>query len=180
MVKKTLTRKKSSKRQKTKHTRRVRHARRVTRRVRRLRHARRRRNLKGGGVDETTLERLYPDVPRIIASIKNNPLYADALNNSDGSNEDNFRIIYNVLTQQIAEYSQNALENIRRARENRQRPPLKPTLEVSWRDSDGVPKSSTFNLDYRGGLDISMPNKAQDRFTIYTPDAPQVQQQNMV
>jgi hypothetical protein len=128
-----------------------------------------------------TLDRLYPDVARIIASIKNNPDYADALNNSDGSDEDNFRIIHNVLTQQTLEYTQRVRENRQRVRENRERlPPLnKPTLEVSWRDGDGVPKSSTFYLD-RGDLDISMPNKDQVRFTIYRPDAPQVQQEVMV
>ena len=157
MVKRTFRRRKSGKRRAIKKTRR-------TRRVRRS-HGRRR-TIKGGGVNVSTLERLYPDVPRIIESIKNNPRYAEALNNSDGSDEDNFRIIYNVLTQHTLE--------------NRQLRIRRPDLVVSWSDSDGIPKSSTFYLD-RSNLDISMPNKAQNRLTIYTPDdAPQQQQQVMM
>jgi len=160
MVKKTFRRKKSSKRQK---------ARRTTRRTRRIRRTRqRRRNLKGGGVDETTLEMLYPDVPRLIASIKTYPRYANALNNSDGSNEDNFRIIYNTLTQTDLASRQQVLRN--RARRPLENIEMRiTTLPVSWKDDDGIPKSITFYLD--GGLVVSMPNKPDARHRIYTPDA---------
>ena len=126
-----------------------------TRRVRRTRRrTHRRRTIKGGGyVVPETLNMLYPDLPKIIASVKNIPRYADALNNGDGSNEDTFRIIYN-------EFSQHALEN-RQQRLNR------PDLTVSWIDDDGVEKSTTFYLHIRDGLDISMPNNPQSRSTIY-------------
>jgi len=124
------------------------------RRTRRVRRTHRRRTIKGGGyVVPEALNRLYPDVPKIIASVKNNPRYADALNNGDGSNEDTFRIIYNEL-------KQHALEN-------RQLRLPKPDLSVSWIDDQGVEKSSTFYLDLRDGLDISMPNKPLSRSTIY-------------
>ena len=170
MVKKTLRRKKSSKRSKARRTRRVRHARhtRRVRHTRRIRHTRRRRNLKGGGVDETTLEMLYPDVPRVIASLKTYPRYANALNNSDGSNEDNFRIIYNTLTQTDLASRQQVLRNrARRPLENIEMRII--TLPVSWKDDDGIPKSITFYLD--DGLVVSMPNKPDGRYRIYTPDA---------
>ena len=156
MVKRTFRRRKSGKRRttrKAKHTRRVR------------RTHRRRRNLKGGGVNASTIEMLYPDVPRIIESIKNNPRYAEALNNSDGSDEDNFRIIYNVLTQHTLE--------------NRQLRIRRPDLEVAWSDSDGFPKSITFYLD-RGDLDVSMPNKPGMRYNIYKLDANLPQPQGMM
>ena len=167
MVKKTSRRKKSSKRSKS----------RRTRRVRRVRHTRRRRNLKGGGVDETTLEMLYPDVPKIIASIKTYPRYANALNNSDGSNEDNFRIIYNTLTQTDLASRQQVLRNrARRPLENIEMRII--TLPVSWKDDDGIPKSITFYLD--DGLVVSMPNKPDVRHRIYTPDADLPQSDVMV
>jgi len=125
-----------------------------TRRVRRTRRTHRRRTIKGGGyVVPETLNMLYPDLPKIIASVKNIPRYGDALNNGDGSNEDTFRIIYN-------EFSQHALEN-RQQRLNR------PNLTVSWIDDNGIEKSSTFYLHFRDGLDISMPNNPGSRSTIY-------------
>ena len=167
MVKKTSRRKKSSKRSKS----------RRTRRVRRVRHTRRRRNLKGGGVDETTLEMLYPDVPKIIASIKTYPRYANALNNSDGSNEDNFRIIYNTLTQTDLASRQQVLRN--RARRPLENIEMRiTTLPLSWKDDDGIPKSITFYLD--DGLVVSMPNKPDVRHRIYTPDADLPQSDVMV
>ena len=167
MVKKTSRRKKSSKRSKS----------RRTRRVRRVRHTRRRRNLKGGGVDETTLEMLYPDVPKIIASIKTYPRYANALNNSDGSNEDNFRIIYNTLTQTDLASRQQVLRN--RARRPLENIEMRiTTLPVSWKDDNGLPKSITFYLD--DGLVVSMPNKPDVRHRIYTPDADLPQSDVMV
>jgi len=159
MVKKTFRRKKSGT---------IRKTRRTTRRTRRIRRTHRRRNLKGGGVDETTLEMLYPDVPRVIASIKTYPRYANALNNSDGSNEDNFRIIYNTLTQTDLASRQQVLRN--RARRPLENIEMRiTTLPVSWKDSDGIPKSITFYLD--DGLVVSMPNKPDGRYRIYTPDA---------
>ena len=138
MAKRTFRRRKSGKR----------------RTHRRIRRTHRRRMIKGGGyIVPEAVNKLYPDIPKIIASVKNNPRYAEALNNSDGSDEDTFRIIYNELTQH--------------ALENRQLRLPKPALPVSWIDDDGVEKSRTFYLDVRDGLEITMPNDPHNRWTIY-------------